>query len=319
MRGLNQPVRQQGFVLMLMVVGVVIVASLWLSTKHQGLISLFKDEQIEQDLVELKKVKQRLLAFAVLQPEIYLTDTGGVMQDNTQVPAPGYFPCPDLDGSGSLDATETSCGNPFISGTPGTGFVPDPNSAVGLGSCTGGGSVCSGFVPERISTRNLYFAPAGRYYYVLDERFTFQNPNYVNNGLLRYAPLNMTGFDPADADAQNDPVLSLNGEGGYIALIIDAGTDGLASVNNDGDAHFVSQVDFMSDADTADKIVGIRYNEWAVLVAHRVCAERGRFLGTDGSGDYADVGENTRHWYNAYDETANPGGANWRAWGVACP
>jgi len=319
--------KQNGFVIMLFIVVVVIIASLWLSTKHQSLISIFKNEQIEQDLSELKLVKARLLEFAVLQPEIYMTDSSsGDMEGSDKIPPPGYFPCPDLNGDGSLNSTEANCGNPLISGVAGSGYVPDPTSAVGLGSCNGT-EMCSGFVPANISTRNVFFAEAGRYFYFLDERFSAQNTNYNNvggTGPKRYAPLypdNLVG-DPASASNSLDPfdpILSLNGVGGYVALIIDAGDDGLDAANKDGDANFVSGTPDITDSDTADQIIGITYNEWIALVAHRVCVERRRLQGIDPSGDYTDIDSTMQHWYNDYDATTNPGGGNWRSWGAVCP
>lgn len=307
---------QKGFVLLLVIVVVAIIAFLWLSTQHGSLISAFKNEQIDQDITELEDVKQRLLEFAVLQPEIFLTDTAGAMQDNTQVPSPGYLPCPDLDGNGETTGAESSCGNPFVAGTPGTGYVPNPTSSVGLGTCDGS-QICTGYVPSYISTRDIYFGPAGRYFYFLDERFSTQNPNYVNGGLLRYAPLNSDEFSVDDTDPDNDPSLRLNGIPGYIALIIDPGYDGLDAENKDGDNDFVSGTDDLSQSENADKIVGITFDEWVSLVARRVCAEVGRYTGTDTTGDYTNI-VTPEHWFNDYSAATNPGGGDWRNWG-RCP
>lgn len=314
---------QKGFALLLTAVVLVVIASLWLSTQHEYLFSVFKNEQLEENMDELEAVKTKLLQFAVLQPEIYKTDTSGDMQDATQIPSPGYFPCPDLDGDGVLLGTETSCGNPWISGTGGTGYVPDPTSAVGLGTCNGS-SICVGFVPSAITTRNFYFGEAGKFYYVLDERFSNQNPNYVNNNLKRYAPLypdNLVG-DPATASNSLDPfepILSLNGVGGYIALIIDPGTDGLDSENNGADYIFSSSGTSLQNSEQTDRIVGITYNEWMSLVVHRVCVEQKRIEGK--IVDYVDIDDPLpiKHWYNDYDLSSNPGGGSWRTWGEVCP
>ncbi|MDG6779112.1 type II secretion system protein [Thiomicrorhabdus sp. zzn3] len=315
------PIRknQNGFVLLLVIIVVAIIAFLWLSTQQGSLLSAFKNEQLDQDMSELEEVKRHLLEFAVLQPEVFLTDTTGVMQSNEQVPSPGYFPCPDLDGNGETTGGESSCGNPFnpaawVDGVTATGFVPSP--AVGVG-----------YVPGYISTRNIYFGPSGRYFYFLDERFSTQNPNYVNGTLLRYAPLNHDQFVGDPATATNsldpfDPLLTLNGVSGYIALIIDAGADGLDAENANGDNIFVSGTNDLSESEYADKIIGISFEEWVSLVARRVCAETGRYSGADVSGDYTDI-VTTKHWFNQYDGDSlsadyNPGGGDWRNWG-RCP
>jgi len=318
---------QKGFTLLLTAVVLVLIASLWLSTQHEYLYSVFKNEQLEEDVAELEAVKAKLLQFAILQPEIYKTDTVGVMQDATQIPAPGYFPCPDLNGDGSLNAAESSCGNPFDPGflpdatsddDTSTGYVPDPDRNESLGTCTGS-STCLGFVPSAITTRDFYFGEAGKFYYFLDERFSNQNPNYVNDNLKRFAPLNPTQFDPEDGEISNDPVLTLDGVTGYVALIIDPGSDGLDTANKDGDYHFSSSGTSLQDSDETDRIVGITFNEWMSLVVHRVCVEQKRIEGT--VVDYVDIDNPSpiKHWYNDYDLTSNPGGANWRTWGVVCP
>lgn len=333
--------RQKGFVVLLVVVVVAIIATLWLATKHQGLISVFKNEEIDQNHLALKDVKRRLLEFAVLQPEIYMTSTVGVLQSNSTIPAVGYLPCPDLDGDGLLTGSESSCGNPLISGNSATGFVPDPLSAVGLGSCTGGGSICTGYVPQEIDTRDVYFAPKKRYFYVLDERFSTQNLNYNDpsgTGPKRYAPLTPGQFVGDPASASNslepfEPILRLNGVGGFVALVIDAGENGLDPANKDGNSAFVSGkgnvyltnasgevVGVKNDESVSgvlydDQVVGISFNDWITLIAHRVCAEHDRFSGDAADFDALTV---TEHWVLNYD-ASNLVGSNWLSWGVACP
>ncbi len=337
--------RQKGFVFLLVIVVIAIIATLWLATKHQGLISAFKNEEIDESLMALKEVKRRLLEFSVLNPEIYLTTTTGVLQGNDKVPAVGYFPCPDLDGDGLVSGLESSCGNPLISGNSASGFVPDPLSAIGLGSCTGGGSICTGYVPQEIDTRDVYFAPKKRYFYVLDERFSTQNVFYNDIsgvGPKRYAPLAPSRLegDPASASSSLDsfdPILRLNEVGKYVALIIDAGDNGLDAANNDGDNAFVSGrgnkylknasdeiVGVTYDPDDPDipgveyddQVVGITYNEWITLIAHRVCGEHDRFSGDAADFDAVTV---TEHWVKDYHATDNPLGSEWLSWGVACP
>lgn len=325
-RDLNRP-GEKGFVILLTAFVLLVIVSLWISTQNTYLISVFKDEQLQQDMQELEAVKAKLLQFAVLQPEVYKTSTTGGMQDETQIPAPGYFPCPDLDGDGTLNNAESSCGNPFDPGLDisivsdddtSTGYVPNPDRVEGLGTCNGS-LTCLGFVPSLISTRDFYFGEAGKYYYFLDERFSTQNPNYVNDNLKRFAPLTPTQFDVEDADISNDPVLTLDGEGGYIALIIDAGTDGLDALNRDGDYHFSSSGNSLQNSDAIDKVIGITYNEWLSLMAHRVCSEKKRIEGLISG--FSDINDPLliRHWYNDYDATSNPGGSNWRTWGRVCP
>ncbi len=320
----HQEKPQKGFVLLLVIIVVVIIATLWLSTKQERLISIFKSNQIDYDLEELKLVKKRLLQFAVLQPDIYITNDTGDAVGSDKVPAPGYLPCPDVsDGAGGPadGIADASCTNPLIWSSPDTsGFLPD--------------SLTFGYVPELISSRNFYVAEKTRYFYFLDERFSYVNPGYVNNGLKRYAPLNPVRLvgNPATVSSNFDsfdPVLTLNGMTGYVALIVDAGEDGLDILNKDGDRHFITNLDDLRDDPNADKIIGISYADWLAMVAHRVCAERKRLQGidydndetdpVDAIADLDDIGTGLPHWYNDYDPSTNPGGGSWRSWGSGCP
>lgn len=334
---------QKGFIFLLTLVVIVLIALLWISTQHYSLISIFKTNDIQADASELELVKERLLEYAVLHPEIYTTDDSNAYQNSEQIPAPGYFPCPDLDGSGDLVDAETSCYNPFYPGATvppdedSTGFVPDAGVV--------------GYVPAFIGSHHVHFAEAGRYYYFLDERFANQNPHYVNDGQLRYAPMNPLQFtgdiadlpegplDPA-APPPFEPVLTLNGKRGYIALIIDPGADGLLDTPNsqdtDGlvDRHFVSRASDLSDDPNTDKIVGITLQDLDNAINRRLCVERFRYEGleyADADGDgvpdevnpFTAIASDLKHWYNDYVYVPssldnNPGGADWRKTDLKC-
>jgi len=331
--------KQGGFVVLLVIVVLSIIASLWISSKHQNLISIFKAHQVNADFSDLELVKDRLLEYAALHPEIYTTDDGGTYQEASQIPAPGFFPCPDINGDGTLTGSETGCFNPFNPGgsipdEDNTGFVPD------------GGVL--GFVPSYINAHHIHFADAGRYYYFVDERFAAINTgaDYVNDDLKRYAPMNPLSFEGDISSATSnlssfEPALTLNGKRGYIALIIDAGEDGLDAANNldasDSlvDRHFISGADDLSDDPNADKIVGISYSDWNNAINRRLCVERFRYEGLefadedgDGSPDevnpFTGIADSIEHWYNDYVNTGylaagnNAGGTNWRSTDMKC-
>ncbi len=331
--------QQRGFIFLLTLVVIISIALLWISTKHHSLISIFKTNDIQADSYELESVKERLLEYAVLQPEIYTTNDSNAYQNSAQIPAPGYFPCPDLDGDGDLEGVETSCSNPFTDTTiqqiDNTGFVPDAGAI--------------GYVPSFIGSHHIYFAEAGRYYYFLDERFSAQNsaPGNVNDGLMRYAPMNPAQFvgavSPVPASGEEfEPVLTLNGRRGYIALIIDPGADGSLDDANNVDAtsglvdrFFVSRASDLSDDPNADKIVGITLQDLDNAINRRLCVERFRYEGfqyADQNGDgapdevnpFTAIASDLKHWYNDYVYTAhndpanNAGGADWRKTNLKC-
>lgn len=310
---------EYGFITLLMIVVISIIVTLWLSTQHQSIISIYKTKQIQTDFYELEQVKRRLLAYATMHPEYYQVGDG--------VPAPGFFPCPDLPVAGDVDGSpESSCSNPFKPGQAvlpyeaHTGFVPDSGSI--------------GYVPESITSKHVYFAEKKRYFYFLDERFSYNNGAYPDSE-YRFAPMNLLQFvgevhsGLTSSTDKFEPVLTLNGKTGYIALIIDAGDDELLDAENSVDAegyvdrHFVSYATDLSEDPNEDKIVGITFEEWSNAVNRRACIERFRY----GAIAYEDatlvnpftaVPEGMRHWYNDFHTTNNPEGTNLRSIDLEC-
>lgn len=313
--------KQNGFILLLMIVVLAIIVTLWIAGKHKSLVSIFKTNDINADFNDLELVKGRLLAYATLHPEVYSMDSGSY-HSSSQIPAPGFFPCPDLNADGEA---ETICSNSFM---PGQATLP---YEVHTGFVPANGNV--GYVPEAITSKHVYFSEKERYFYFLDERFSFNNGAYsVSNN--RFTPMNLDQFEGevhsglADSTEPFEPVLTLNGKTGYIALIIDPGEDGLDAINNvDADGyitrHFTSNASDLSDDINADKIVGITFADWSNAINRRLCVERFRYEGLefadqDGDGNpdeinpFTAISSTLKHWYNSYDETDNPGGSSWR-------
>ncbi|QCU90782.1 hypothetical protein [Thiomicrorhabdus sediminis] len=324
--------KQKGFAFLLIIVVIAIVTSLWISTRFEYIISFFKSYELEERETELTWAKDRLLQYAVLHPEVYLTDSSNAGQSAESIPAPGYFPCPDLDGDGDINSLnyETQCQNSVDFG--GDGFVPDPDLAAGLGSCNGT-DLCLGYLPRGISERHLYFAEQAKYYYFLDERFAFRNGDHAakapTGAAIQYIPMNPSEFNVAGSS----PVLSINGKTGYVVVLIDPGLDGQLNGENadgDGDFQYNPLNSLMNDADNTDVVIGIHYDEWLNWVARRVCSEHQRFDGgngdenNDGNTDAADeiytgIDETIGHWFNDYDLATDRYGADWRGWVSQCP
>lgn len=291
---------QKGFSMLLVIVVVAIIATLWISTTHQTIISFFKTKEIQSDFYELNQVKARLLQYAALYPELYQADGS--------VSAPGFLPCPDLNGDGD-GAGELVCSSNH--------FDPDDPDYTGFAPATGYKDL-----PGRISSNHVFLAEEGRYIYFVDERFTY------NSGRSLPIPMNSQQFIgelptliPIGETSEFKPVLTLNNKTGYVALIIDAagGNGELDTNNGDLDRDFYSG---STDDPNADKIVGITYEEWYNAVNRRLCVERFRYGGLE----YADgtlnpftpgIAEGAIHWYNAWSST-NPEGTNLRTMNLLC-
>lgn len=307
--------KQNGFVLMLFIVVVFIVAALWIATQHQRIISLFKTDSYVSDEYELRLVKQRLLNFATLTTELYSTNASGNFKDSGDMPAPGYLPCPDLDGDGSLSTSgEESCGNYEFDPTDvNKVLVPRPNRSA-LGACNGV-DYCVGYVPERLNNRNFYFAPAGKYYYFFDMRYAYLNTSLDTSKwddiYTPLSPVTPNGGSALnlDPDVGDFKGLVLDGKSGYIAVIIDAGDDGLNAENSDQDVVFESENTSIFNSDNSDKVIGITFDEWLLYVGNKICTQYDNF---------SHVSESRLHWFNGYSIT-NKKGSGWRQWGQLCP
>lgn len=298
---------QQGISSMLLVAIIATVVFLWIGMKQTTLLSLFKNSQLEGRMASLEAAKQKLFEFAILQPEIYMTNSDSKLLPAGDVPAIGYFPCPDLDGDGRLLNFETMCGRQYDSHAANpeqTGFAPDPELSVGDENCDGS-KACMGYLPSLFASRFFYFGEAKRFFYVLDERLAFQNPNYNSGSSQYFAPLSSASLI-AQAQNQSVPIgLTINGKEQFVAVLIDAGEDGLSPENSDGDRHFEANGQGV-DYQNADLVLGVTFKEWQDLMMRRVCVERDRWLGRNG---FTNLSEDQSHWANDYDELDNPYGS----------
>lgn len=312
--------QQSGFIMMVMVLILVVGATAYFGGFGENLRFKQKAKLAAQDIDNSLKIKEQLLRYAIFQPELYESDptggTGYALKALDRIPAPGYFPCVDLDGDGEVLAAETSCGNPTVTGDDATGFV-------------------MGFLPTDFRTRNIFFGGVApkQFYYVLDERFANGNNLYHNGSTGRFAPLN-----PALSPTGR---LNLNGIEGYVALIIapgqpmtmqdgtvqdrtqagDAvtriadyldkrfdGAGGEINGNVDGDRYFFSQA--KSNLGINDTVIGISFQQWQTLMLNRVCSQQSTLEA---------IASTEAFWFNAYHVTDNPAGSDWRAFMRNCP
>lgn len=238
---------QQGGILLILVVIITTGSSLlWFySQAHQR-----ADQQLlraSKPLEQLNQIKQLLLVYAASHPELY--------RHNNVVPGPGYFPCPSTRvnaGSG----THCHMGSAQIA----IGWLPRKFG-------TDGGEV-------NLEANTMHWR---RILFVLDMRFS----NRIS--ILGCSPLLPVNgrCQPLNAEVNPDR-LSLNGELGYVALLIDAGvnlagqhrsdqnfavTDYLELENSDGDGDFVS---LRPGVRSNDRVVGIHYQDWLQMMRARI-------------------------------------------------
>ena len=288
MRAIKQK-KQQGFIFLMGLLVLVLGAGVWFGTvanvKSNGMVIEQKNEHIR----ELQRIKERMLTYTVMQPEIFRTNSGStVVRAQENIPGPGYFPCPDIDGDGDSDAP-----------------------------CAGGVNFIAGLVPQSVSSRFYTFMDkpqeSNRYWYAVDARFLTQNTDYFYGGVSkRFVPLNRVSPPLASLtlDGRTDIVMVLayageavQGQNQVNNVIINNFLD---EENGDGDADFIST--FNNPDRFNDHVISITRQEWNAAVLSRVSKDvmSGVTVGTVGDNvpDLCDtVNINDQHWFNGCSYT----------------
>jgi len=290
----NNQKKQQGFIILMGMLALVLGAAVWFGTVNNIQSNSIKISLQDENLRELQRIKDRMLAYAVLQPEIFRTDSGStVPRAQEDIPGPGYFPCPDTDGDGNSNAP---CG--------------------GVGS-----TVVIGLVPESVSSRHFTFIDepleANQYWYAVDSRFLTQNSEYYYDlSYKRFVPLNRASPAIASLTLDDDPlttdddarttdivmVLFYAGPpvGNQNQSVIAPGNF-LELENSDGDADFITTS--ANPLTFNDYVIPITRTEWNAAVLSRVSIDliTGVTAGTtpDRVPDLCDsVAVTDLHWFN---------------------
>ncbi|BBP46729.1 hypothetical protein THMIRHAS_21020 [Thiosulfatimonas sediminis] len=260
--------------IILIIVVIAIIAVLWLSSKQGSIIGTFKNKAIEANFIELNQAKDRLLQFAALTPELY---HGENLTATVKPPIGiGYFPCPD-----------------GVGGTTPDGLADWNNCSTGDASL-----LLSGYLPRVTANTNasetMAFAAQKKYLYYVDKRYVLPSLDFTDDAATAidedglFAPLTVSKLE---AEADGEAGLTLNGSGGFIAFIVDPGSDNaLNELTISGSNFFYSipNSSITSEDPTIDKLVAINYQQhWLPLMARRTCREKSKFVM-----DYADYQDN---------------------------
>lgn len=240
--------KQRGYVLLVLMALVLSAGAGVFVTGISKSVVERKTERDSNTVAQLKNIRQRLLTYAAILPDLY--------EDNTI--GPGYLPCPTTE-----------------------------DDAEAIGGCYHE-TIVSGWLPRQIVGQNISFEAEGlewdRVWYVLDARYAFR----TNAAGCGGAPLSDSSgrCRPLNTSISPDRI-TLNGRDDIVALIIYAGSaiggqsrsaakpeadikDYLDGENNDGDAEFISR---STDPDTGqfnDVVVPIYKAEWQRVIRNRV-------------------------------------------------
>lgn len=297
---------QQGFIILMGMLMLVLGASVWFGTLGTLKSTNLKLEREAKAQEQLYKIKQRMLQFAALHPEIY--------GDATFEPGPGYFPCPDLTGDGSM-----------------------------AGSCGTLGGVDQlfvyGMVPYKIGTRNFTFLDSEfdnrLYWFAVDARYVYRSGQYTSysSSNWRFAELNTElPREVSPASGPDVVPLTLNNREQIVMVLFYAdlplshqvrplSNDSSYAVDNVNE--YLEQtdivagifnnivqgapLDFVSTGGVDvfnDQVIAITKREWAAAVMTRVA----RDSDSDGNPDLCTaVADTDIHWFNdcVYNSSAN--------------
>ncbi|NPA72520.1 MAG: hypothetical protein GXO35_06795 [Gammaproteobacteria bacterium] len=247
---------ESGFIVLLGMLLLVLGSATWFATlgnTHSNTLSLQKNREA---ITQLHQIKERMLAYAVLHPELYA--------DATNVPGVGYFPCPDEDGDGDAD---TNCGRD----SAGTDEL-----------------FVLGMVPYKISSRFFSFLNSDvdnrDYWYAVDSRFVNSSAQYATAISQRYSSLTMqTPRLVANSSGAMVNPMTLDGQSNIIMILFYAGpmlagqsrpSVAVSDYLEQGTVVAGSTFDFTTagsgSADFNDYVIKITRREWEAAMLSRV-------------------------------------------------
>lgn len=299
---INSQKKQSGFIVLMGMLMLVLGASVWfgtLGTLKSDEMKIVRDQQYKE---ELRLIKQRMLNYAVLQPELF-----SAMTDE---PGPGYFPCPDLNGDGVVQnvsgLNETSCG------------THDPSSVDQL--------VVYGMVPYKFTNRNFVLIDSDLdnrvYWYAVDARFVNNSQVFTSSANNRFSGLNVSLPTEVaqNVTAGNSAPIFLDGEDQIVMVLFYAG-EALADKNQtrpssnitdyleqpsivEGDAVAFNSIGANPDTFN-DYVIAITRGEWEAAVLARVSQDNNSDgvpdlcdEDLDGSGSFTTLDTEVNHWFN---------------------
>jgi len=276
--------RQSGFIILMGMLVMVLGAAIWFGIKGQVRSNTMLIEQNDKHIAQLHKIKQKMLAYTALHPEIY--------SDATNVPGPGYFPCPDENDDGSAD---TNCGSSGVN-----------NSLFVLGQ-----------VPFSISSRNYSFLDSlqdrNLFWYAVDSRYVNSSAAFTYAGLSattqRFASLNNdTPNEVEDSSGSDVSPMTVDGKDDIVMVLFYAGKvvfgqnrAGNATYTNyleqgtytDGLTHNFVSVDTVNAFN--DYVITITRKEWESAVLSRLAQD---INPEDGQADLCTIPVDQPHWFN---------------------
>ena len=163
-------------------------------------------------------------------------------------------------------------------------------------TCANSDEVVIGYLPQTIGNRHFTFSTGSTpIHYAVDCRYVIQNTNFNNGTIGRFSPLNPN--NPTGPNAH----ISVDTQTNLVAFIFIDPEQTAADIRT-------APTSSMFNRPNSRLIKTITHAQWVNTVCRRVETQRPR-LDT--------IAPSTAHWFNNFDSSDNPVGANWR--NITCP
>lgn len=269
---INRQKQQSGFIILMGMLLLVIGASTWFAIYGGFKSTSMKLAQDELNIKQLELIKERMLTYAVLHPELY---------DGTLTPGVGYFPCPDENGNGEA---ESACGQDSSLNNQLFVYGRVPNQITGIRF---------NFFDGRYDSTTGVGKSSNLFWYALDSRFVNSSQEFDRGGganrTVRFAELNSELPNRVtDSTSANVPPLTLDGRDDIVMVLFYAGEplagdtraadDGIAAISNYLEQGTISSsgnsYNFVSSGANPDTfndyVIAITRNEWEKAVLSRL-------------------------------------------------
>ncbi|QCU90786.1 hypothetical protein [Thiomicrorhabdus sediminis] len=283
--------KQSGYIVLMGMLVLMIGAMVWFGASGNVMVNRMMLQSNNEEVTQLEQIKQKMLAYAVMHPEVFA--------NVTPKPGVGYFPCPDVDGDGLPD---NPCG--IKSGTDQLyvfGNVPYQNTLQNFN-----------FLDKQLDSRLYWFA--------VDSRFVENSALYSFATSSRFAPLN-DQLDTHVTDIHHKQVapILLDGDDEIVMVLFYAG-DTLASQARpsvDAADYLEQPVEIVGEnigfnstgtamQDFNDYVIAITRSEWQAAMLMRLSRDNSP---ADQIPDMCvSVGAAGQHWFNdcSYNSTSRP-------------
>ncbi|GAB6070949.1 hypothetical protein JCM30760_20460 [Thiomicrorhabdus hydrogeniphila] len=284
--------KQSGFIVLMGMLALVVGAGIWFGTLGNLRSNTMKIANNDKHINELHLIKDRMLAYAVMHPEIY--------SDAASIPGPGYFPCPDVNNDGypdiGCDQNLAGTNKLFV-----LGKVPFQMAVLDAATGTLSDNHNFTFIDSKLNN--------GNYWYAVDARFVNSSARYATGSWARFSNLNNAmSSEVSDSGGTSVFPFTVDGKDDIVMVLFYSG-EPLTGQNRPSasPADYLEQstvvdgstIDFKSVGANSsvfnDYVITITRSEWEAAVLSRVAEDTNP---QDSVPDMCTISDTDVSWFN---------------------